>query len=503
MDLVSTDKRLAEELLSEAYTKLQDASKSIPASTINPLRAQVVALLDRLYQMSVVTDEVIFQFPDDPAVDLRTVVKGPDGAPFVLDAATKTVYRIDLKNGKASTIFREGNTAAGRKEAAPKRLAVGGRDLLILDEKNIVWRWRPANSTGKGTLNRFPSGVSGSSEWGADILAIGTFLRDREANLYNFYVVDVSAQQILRYSPAADGGGFPAAPSKWLSAARDVSGITSLYIDGDIWLADSGALLRVVNGNAAGWDAASPGDEILRDEPGYTLIGSGAERRTGTIYGFDGESRPPDRALQGQRLVPRAVPAARRGWHGQWLVRLPVVLHRAGGRDRARRGRLDRQGRPPSIRAPGRGRARGVSGGQQRRGRIVARRRAVIPLRDRNPTRRTPVVTFALIGACFAVFALELSITASRGDAALEAFFQQWGAVPADITAAIEGGNLASQATVGIFASMFLHGGWLHLLGKHAVPLDLRQQRRGSAGPDPVRAVLPRRGDRRGADPGR
>jgi membrane associated rhomboid family serine protease len=35
----------------------------------------------------------------------------------------------------------------------------------------------------------------------------------------------------------------------------------------------------------------------------------------------------------------------------------------------------------------------------------------VIPLRDRNPTRRTPVVTFALIGACIAAFAIELSIS--------------------------------------------------------------------------------------------
>jgi membrane associated rhomboid family serine protease len=89
----------------------------------------------------------------------------------------------------------------------------------------------------------------------------------------------------------------------------------------------------------------------------------------------------------------------------------------------------------------------------------------VIPLRDRNPTRRTPVVTFALIGACLAVFAVELSVTASGGDAALERFFQQWAAVPADITAALEAGNYLGQAMLGMITSMFLHGGWLHLLG--------------------------------------
>jgi hypothetical protein len=287
IDLVATDRRLAEQLLSEAYTSLQSAGRSIPAATITPLQKQVVDGLDRLYSMSDATDSAIFEFPDHPAIDLRAIVQGPDGAPFVLDAATKTVYRIDLKNGKASTIFREGNSATGRKEAAPKLLAVGGRDLLILDQKNVVWRWRPANTTGKGTLNRFPSGVAGSSEWGNDVRAIGTFIRDSEANLYNLYVVDESAQQILRYSPAADGGGFPNAPTKWLSAPRDVSGIASLYIDGDIWLADGGKVLRVVNGNAAGWDAASPGDTVVRGAPAYSLINSGSERRTGTIYGFD------------------------------------------------------------------------------------------------------------------------------------------------------------------------------------------------------------------------
>jgi membrane associated rhomboid family serine protease len=89
----------------------------------------------------------------------------------------------------------------------------------------------------------------------------------------------------------------------------------------------------------------------------------------------------------------------------------------------------------------------------------------VIPLRDRNPTRRAPVVTIALVGACFAAFAVELSVTGSGGDAALGAFFDRWGAVPADITAALARGDYFGSAAVGVVTSMFLHGGWLHLLG--------------------------------------
>jgi membrane associated rhomboid family serine protease len=89
----------------------------------------------------------------------------------------------------------------------------------------------------------------------------------------------------------------------------------------------------------------------------------------------------------------------------------------------------------------------------------------VIPLRDANPTRRTPVVTLALIAACVAVFAVELSVQASGGEDALGAFFLAWGAIPSRISAALDGSGDAGAAAVGVFASLFLHGGWLHLLG--------------------------------------
>ncbi len=89
----------------------------------------------------------------------------------------------------------------------------------------------------------------------------------------------------------------------------------------------------------------------------------------------------------------------------------------------------------------------------------------MIPLRDRNPTRRTPIVTWGLIGACFAAFAIELWVAASGGDRALADVFRHWGAVPAEITDALESGNYLGQATLGMFTSMFLHGDWLHLLG--------------------------------------
>jgi membrane associated rhomboid family serine protease len=75
------------------------------------------------------------------------------------------------------------------------------------------------------------------------------------------------------------------------------------------------------------------------------------------------------------------------------------------------------------------------------------------------------VVTLGLIAACFALFGLELSVSAGGGDAALERFLDHWGAVPAAISAAAAAGDWTGQAMLGAVASVFLHGGWLHLLG--------------------------------------
>jgi membrane associated rhomboid family serine protease len=89
----------------------------------------------------------------------------------------------------------------------------------------------------------------------------------------------------------------------------------------------------------------------------------------------------------------------------------------------------------------------------------------VIPLRDANPTRRAPVVTLSLIVACFVVFAWELGLMASAGQAALDAFVTRWGVVPAELVAAWSAGDVASIETATLVTSQFLHGGWFHLLG--------------------------------------
>lgn len=82
----------------------------------------------------------------------------------------------------------------------------------------------------------------------------------------------------------------------------------------------------------------------------------------------------------------------------------------------------------------------------------------MIPLRDYNPSSSRPVVTVLVILACVATF---LYMTFGLdSQAAQDRFVLTYGATPAVL--ATSGGLVAAPTLV---TSLFLHGGWLHLLG--------------------------------------
>lgn len=84
----------------------------------------------------------------------------------------------------------------------------------------------------------------------------------------------------------------------------------------------------------------------------------------------------------------------------------------------------------------------------------------MIPLRDANPSNTRAVVNYVLIGVNVAVFLFEFSL--GDGTAALLAAF---GVVPAHVSEAIGTMTLDPDVALSFFTSMFLHGGWMHLLG--------------------------------------
>jgi len=81
----------------------------------------------------------------------------------------------------------------------------------------------------------------------------------------------------------------------------------------------------------------------------------------------------------------------------------------------------------------------------------------MIPLRDKNPSHTFPVVNTALIVINALVFFYELSLGGG-----LTRFILHFGLVPAYVTS---DSVTTIDRTLPFFSSMFLHGGWLHLIG--------------------------------------
>jgi membrane associated rhomboid family serine protease len=86
----------------------------------------------------------------------------------------------------------------------------------------------------------------------------------------------------------------------------------------------------------------------------------------------------------------------------------------------------------------------------------------VIPLKDLTPRRSFPVVTLLLIAVNVVVFLHQISLTPSAGDV----FVRTYGLVPAKISLALAGRRYTMiEALLPLVTCMFLHGGFLHIIG--------------------------------------
>ena len=87
----------------------------------------------------------------------------------------------------------------------------------------------------------------------------------------------------------------------------------------------------------------------------------------------------------------------------------------------------------------------------------------MIPLKDDNPTSNRPVVTYFIIGLCIIIFLIQLSSQSYKTGE----LFYSYGLIPS----VLMGHNqlpmdlYAIPAFITIFSSMFMHGGFMHLIG--------------------------------------
>ncbi len=93
----------------------------------------------------------------------------------------------------------------------------------------------------------------------------------------------------------------------------------------------------------------------------------------------------------------------------------------------------------------------------------------MIPLRDENPTRITPYVTWLLIAVNIVVYGLQVVSGMHEGRTGLVGGISGWTMVPIEVTQGIDistnGQTLLHPYWLTIFTSLFMHGGLLHLGG--------------------------------------
>ncbi|MFL2770993.1 MAG: rhomboid family intramembrane serine protease [Rhodospirillaceae bacterium] len=85
------------------------------------------------------------------------------------------------------------------------------------------------------------------------------------------------------------------------------------------------------------------------------------------------------------------------------------------------------------------------------------------PYRDDNPHNTTPIVTWCLIALCVIIFLWQQGLDSQAARLAVLSY----GIIPADLFGLAEIDPMIAPlpAWMTIVTSMFLHGGWMHLLG--------------------------------------
>jgi membrane associated rhomboid family serine protease len=89
------------------------------------------------------------------------------------------------------------------------------------------------------------------------------------------------------------------------------------------------------------------------------------------------------------------------------------------------------------------------------------------PIRDDQPRFSTPLVNYFIIALNVLVFLLLELPAEFQGPRAFNALVFQFGLIPQHFTSALAGSPTYSISRVlpTIFTSMFMHGGWFHILG--------------------------------------
>jgi hypothetical protein len=209
---------------------------------------------------------------------ITALTQGPDDAAYAI--VGNTVVRADPATGEVTTVITQGD-GAGTGIGAPRLLAHGGPDLLVVDADGGLWRWRPSGALGQVRL-------SGDQVWDETVVNIECFVINPDQGLYRIYVPYPKTSQILRYDPTADGGGFSAPAPYFISESVDVSSFRQLYVDGDVYAVTADNLDQYSSGRQTAFSLDLPPDDAdMRAGHEYALLAATGVRGDGFLYVWD------------------------------------------------------------------------------------------------------------------------------------------------------------------------------------------------------------------------
>jgi hypothetical protein len=282
-DMIHNDATQAQLLLQEAWDDLQNAKGTVSPQAYGPVEARVSGALDELFGTSKITGTQFYAAPSGATVG--DVVLGPDNVAYAI--VGDGVVRVDPATGSVATVVLSG-AGSGQGIGKPRFLSVGGPDLLIVDDGGKLWRWRPSDQSGGGTLGEIR--VAGDQTWGADVVDLATFVINPAEGTYRLYVPYPTGQQILRYEPTADGSGFSTPGPYFLNPNEPVSTFKQIMVDGDVYAVTPTDLIKYFSGTRTGFSLdPAPDDKNLRPGHSYGLIDATGNKGSGQLFIWDSE----------------------------------------------------------------------------------------------------------------------------------------------------------------------------------------------------------------------
>jgi hypothetical protein len=218
---------------------------------------------------------------------------------YYIDAASGTVNRVDptAKSPTSVEVVRTGDQDPGGADiGAPHFLSVGGLDLLIVDSRGDLWRWRPSDKLGHGTLRKVS--VPPDPLWGTNVTNITTYPPSNQT--YAIYVSIPTQNQILKYQSFADGSGLQPGVRWLITDRQDIGTFMDMTTNFSLYaiLAAAGScdttcvgdqVLQFTTGKyQSGWKIDTPPDNgDLRPGHDYRLIGTTGDSSPDKIYLYD------------------------------------------------------------------------------------------------------------------------------------------------------------------------------------------------------------------------